>query len=231
MTKGTELYTLMTGLNGGASLDVTLADVLVASALSILEEERPWMARRKLNSALTLTTANTWTTAKALSAITDFNRFYGDGIVTLFDGNNIRHYYAQRPFDRQLEYKDDSSSFWYDANAHNMYFGGTPPISGTLYIPYMSTSPAVDLESATDITDRFLLKALPLLGFYAVGIHKGAVDYDDINKLMMPEHKATLFALKNAMEKWDNELQLSEVENNDPTDLHSYPRSGAINRN
>ena len=35
---------------------------------------------------------------------------------------------------------------------------------------------------------------------------------------MLPENRATMIALKNAMEKWDNERQLSTLEVNDPTE-------------
>ncbi len=229
ITKGTELTTFITGLNGGATIDPSLLDVLVDTAKTVIEEERPWMALRKTDASLSLTTANTWQTAKSLAGVTDFSRFYGDGLITLFDGNNVRHYYRQVPFDRRLEYKDDSSTFVFDENANILYFNGTPPFAGTPYIPYVSTSAAISLTADTAVWSVFPSRFLPLLGFYAVGIHKGAVDYDAINSLMLPENRAAMQALKNAMEKWDNDRQLSAIENSDPTDLYSYPRAGAIN--
>lgn len=229
MNKGTELETFITGLNGDATIDTTLMDVLVSTALTILEEERPWMARRKLDTSLSLTTANTWQTAQSLAGITDFSKFNDDAVITLYASNGSLHYYYQIPADRRLEFKDDNSAFWYDVNSGNVYFGGTPPFAGTLYIPYISTSPAIDLESATVITDPFLKRALPVLGFYAIGIHKGAIDYDAINKLMLPSNQAALTAAKSAMEKWDDAQQLSEVRHNDPTDNHG-PRAGHVDR-
>ena len=88
----------------------------------------------------------------------------------------------------------------------------------------------VDLTSTSAVWTIFPSRYLPLLGYYAIGIYKGAVDYDSINRAMLPENRATLQALKSAMENWDNERQLSTIDQNDPTDLYSYPRSGAINR-
>jgi len=231
MTTGTELTTFITGLNADAAVDPTLLGILVQTAQTIIEEEREWVCLRKVSTALTLTTSNGYTTAKALSGITDFSRFFGDAIITLFDGNDRLHYYRKVPIDRQLEYKDDNTAFWHDANSGNLYFGGTPPFAGTLYMPYISASAAVDPTSGSAVWTVFPSRFLPLLGFYAIGIHKGAVDYDSINREMLPSNQAVLAALKNALEKWDDKLQLSDVDHNDPTELHMYPRGGAINRN
>lgn len=231
MTTGAELTTFITGLNGDASIDSDLLDVLVNSGKAVLEEERPWGVLKKTDSSLSLTTANTWQTSKSLSGITDFSRLHPDALIRLYDSTaNTIQYYRQVPLERRLEYKDDNSTFIYDANAGVLYFNGTPPFAGTLYIPYISTSAAIDLDSASAVWSLFPSRFLPILGFYAVGVYKGGVDYDSINKLMLPTNAAALGALKKAMETWDNSLQLNEVEHNDPTDLYSYPRAGAVNR-
>jgi len=230
MTTGAQLTTFITGLNAEATVDPTLLAILVQTSQAIIEEERPWMVLRKTNTALTLTTANTWQTATSLSSVTDFSRFQEDAVITLFDGTTRKHYYRMVSRERHLEHKDDSSAFWYDANSGNIYFGGTPPFAGTLYLPYISTSTLVDPTSANAVWTLFPARFLPLIGFYAIGIYKGAVDYDSINRQMLPENRAAMDALKSAMEKWDNALQLSEIAHNDPTDEYSYPRSGAIDR-
>lgn len=231
ITTGAQLTTFITGLNGEATIDQDLLETLVETARAILEEERPWMVLRKTNTSKTITTSNTWQTAIDLSTITDFSRFYGEEPITLFDGDNIRDYFRQVPFDRRLEYKDTSGTFCFDENAKIMYINGNVSVGGTLYINYVSTSPDIDLDSASAIWTNFPPRFLPLLGFYAIGIFKGAVDYDSINKLMLPENRIVLNALKNAMEKWDNERQMSSIENNDPTDFYGdYPRSRSINR-
>lgn len=133
------------------------------------------------------------------------------------------------PWDRRLEYKDVSGTFVYDANNQDVYLNGTIPYSGTLYINYVSSSTLVDIASASAIWALFPERFHPLLAFYAVGIFKGAVDYDSINKQMLPENRATLMALKDAMEKWDNKMQLSAIQFNDPGTYGEYPRSGAVN--
>lgn len=233
ITTGQELATFITSLNAGASIEDTLLDVLVDNARTIIEEERPWMVLRKTDSSKTVTTANTWETAIDLSTISDFSRFYmnQDGVVIkLFDGNDRIEYYTLKTFDQRLEYKDVSYTCVYDENTKMLYLNGNVPYNGTLYIPYMSTSDAIDLTSTSAVWTKFPSRFLPLLGFYAVGIYKGAVDYDEINRNMLPANAQVLTALKNAAENWDNEKQLASLQSNDPTEFPGgYPRAGAVN--
>jgi hypothetical protein len=233
ISTGVQLTTFITSLNADATIDADLLDVLVSNAKTVLEEERPWMVLRKTDSSKTVTTANLWTTAIDLSTITDFSRFYAnqDGIVIkLFDGNNRIEYYTLKSFDQRLEYKDVSHTCVYDENTKTLYLNGVVPFSGTLYIPYVSTSTEVDLTSASAVWTVFPSRFLPILGYYAIGIFKGAVDYDSVNREMLPENRITMEALKNAMEKWDNEKALASIQANDPTDMYGAPRAGAINR-
>lgn len=230
MTTGTDLASFITSLNADAEIDATLAAVLVDNGRTILEAERPWMALRKTDTSLTVTTANTWQTAKATSGISDFTgRFYGDTPIRLFDGSSRIEYYRQVPFEQRLEYKDISNTFVYDANSGTIYLNGTVAFAGTLYINHVIDSGEIDLTANTAAWTQFPSRFLPILGFYAIGVHKGAVDYDDINRQMLPSNQAALQVLKNAMETWDNELQLAAREGTDPSEAAGgYPRSGAI---
>lgn len=230
ISTGEELTTFITALNAEATIDPTLLDVLVDNAKATLEEERPWMVLRKVNTSKTVTTANTWQTAIDLSTITDFSRFYSDDPIRLYDGDNRVEYYRLVPFDRRLEYKDVSHTACYDENSKTLYLNGVVPFSGTLYISYLSTSTAIDLTSGSAVWSVFPSRFLPILGYYAIGIYKGAVDYDQINRAMLPENREAFRALKNAMENWDNEKQMASMSHNDPTDLYGGHRDGAINR-
>lgn len=228
ITTGAELYTFITSLNAEATVDATLAGTLVETGRAVFEEERPWMALRKTDSSLSATTANTWQTAHLVSAITDFSSFYGEYPVKISDGTQIA-YFRQVPFDRRLEYKDVSGTFVYDAANKKIYFNGLLVFNGTVYINYSATSAAIDLTSASAIWTAFPSRFLPLLGYYAIGIYKGAVDYDEINRHMLPENANAMQALKNAMEKWDEKLAIAEIEHNDPSESATYPRP-AIDR-
>lgn len=233
ITTGAQLKTFITGLNGEATIDDTLLDVLVDNARTILEEERPWMVLRKTDSSKTITTGNTWQTAIDLSTITDFSKFYmnDDGVVIkLFDGDLI-DYFVLKPYDKRLEYKDASGTCVYNENTKTLYINGVVPFAGTLYIPYISTSTPIDLSSESAVWTAFPSRFLAILGYYAVGIYKGAIDYDSINRQMLPENRGVLVALKNAMTEWDNDKQLASIQSNDPTDFYdSGFRNRAINR-
>lgn len=231
---GAELKTFIDSLNAEASIDVTLLSVLVDTALTVIEEERPWMALRKTDTSKTVTTGNTWQTAIDLSTITDFSRFYvnQDGVVLkLFDGNNRVDYIRLKAFDQRLEYKDVSGTAVYDANTKQLYINGSVAFAGTLYIPYMATSAAIDLTSENTVWTAFPSRFLPLLGYYAMKIYAQGVDYDDISRNQAVGHDEAMKVLKNSLEKWDNELQLATIQSNDPTEAHGgYPRLGAVNR-
>ncbi len=164
ITTGQGLNTFITSLNAGASIEETLLDVLVSSAKTILEEERPWMVLRKTDSSKTVATSNAWTTAIDLSTITDFSRFFAnqDGVVIkLFDGDNRIEYYTLKSFDQRLEYKDVSHTCVYDENTKTLYLNGIVPFAGTLYIPYVSTSTEIDLNSASAVWTKFPSRFLP----------------------------------------------------------------------
>jgi len=234
ITTGAQLSTFITSLNAEAAIDVDLLETLVDNARTVIEEERPWMALRKTDSSKTVTTANTWQTAIDLSTISDFSRFYmnQDGVVIkLFDGNSRIQYIRLKAFDQRLEYKDVSDTAVYDANAKMLYINGTVSFAGTLHIPYMATSPAIDLALETAVWTNFPARFLPVLGYYAIQIWKGAIDYDSINREMLPENRATFTALKDAMIRWDNEMQLNALQSNDPTEFPGgYPRLGVVDR-
>ncbi len=234
ITTGAELSTFINSLNAEATIDPTLLDVLVDNARAVIEDERPWMVLRKTDTSKTVTTAYTWQTAIDLSTITDFSRFLmnQDGVVIkLFDGNNRIEYYTLKPFDQRLEWKDVSHTAVYDASTKNLYLNGNVPFAGTLYIPYISTSTAIDLTSESAVWTKFPSRFLPMLGYYAVGIYKGGVDYDEINRRMLPTNQGVMEALKNAMTNWDNEMQLADIQSNDPSEfVGGWPRAGAVNR-
>lgn len=233
ISKGTDVTEFITGLNGGVSIDPTLLGVLVLTAQAVLEEERPWVVLRKTDISKSVTTGNTWQTAFDLSTITDFSRFYTsdtDYAIRIFDGDNRIAWYRLIPFDRRLEFKNVTNTCTYDENTKTLYINGTVAFNGTLYINYISSSTEINLDSASAVWTLFPPRFLPIIGFYAIGIHKGAVDYDSINKLMLPSNQAALNALKEAMENWDNQKQLNSLSANDPDEPYAYPRSGAINR-
>ncbi len=218
---GVSLTNLITSVNGGSPIDDTLVAVLVGIAKGIFEGERDWMVLRNTNTSISFSSGSTWQTPYVLTGITDFSRFYGDFPVKVFDGNNRTEYYRQVPWNQRLAYKDVSNTFVYNEATKTMYFNGVNSMSGTVYLDYIMNPGEIDMESDTGDfesagTFPFPKRVHPILAFYVVGVSKGAIDYDEINRAMLPTNQATLVAIKTMAEKWDTKKQLSEVENTDP---------------
>lgn len=237
-----ELKDLCTSINGGATIDDDLLESLVNQGRTILFSERDWIFLRRTDTTVTVTAnTNSWNTSVSISGITDLMRFYQDDkgySIKLFDGNNKIEYYKQVPWSKRLEYKNVPNTFVHDYAGKKIYFNGSIPFAGTLYINIIMNPTQIDLiTTGTNLTTSMetagtvpcLAIYHPILAYYAVGINKGAIDYDSINREMLPNNQAVLNSMKNAMEKWDTNLQLAEQMQTDPTgqDIPDY-RSGAI---
>ena len=222
ISTGVELRDFTTGLNGGATIDLDLLNVLVENGKAIIEEERPWMVLQKTDKSKTIGTGQTWETAIDLSTITDLSRLYvtdDQPAVQVFDGVDSAQNYYLKPFDQRLDWKNHSDTCVYDENANKLYLNGVPPITGTLWVNYIGFTDDINLASSSAIWTQFPKRFLPLLAYYAVGIFKGGVDYDTINKLMLPTNQATLTLIKEAMIDWDNAKVLASIQANDPSDF------------
>lgn len=240
----TELKNIAILINGGATIDDTLLQSLLNQGRTILFSERDWMFLRRTDTTVTVTkNSDSWNTAISISGITDFLRFFNTDLgqnsysIVLFDsGADRKDYFRQVPFSKRLEYKNVLNTFVYDRVNKSIYFNGQIPFTGTLYINIVMNPVQIDIALSTNMetVGSMPLPAVyhPILAYYAVGINKGAIDYDDINRQMLPSNQAVLNSLKNALEKWDTSLQLDEQMGTDPTGSDmGYFRSGAINVN
>jgi hypothetical protein len=226
---GTELSAFCTGVNGGETIDDTLLFQFINMAKAIVEHMRPWMILRFTDTSKTVAASldNTaWKSAIDLSTIARFSRFYGKRPIKLFDGNNSLSEYTQRPFNQRLQSRFDPNTFVFDEGTKSLYFNGTIPYSGTLYIDHIEDSPDItDDDSSTWIFPSW---SHPLLGFLAVGIYKGGIDFDDINARMAPDNRAQAQQLIAMLTSWDNEKALSAQENVDPYQSRNGYRPNAV---
>lgn len=226
---GSTLSTFIDELNGGASIGETLKFQLVNAFKAMLEQQRPWAILRKTDTSKTVATSNTWQSAIDLSTLSNFNRFYGPSPVRLFDGNQTVVRYRQVPFAERLENLNASNTFVFDAPSKSLYLNGIVPFSGTLYIRHLVTS--ADCSANSGATDwPFPSWAHAILGFGAVAMHKGGVDYDDVNARQLVQNNADAIRILNALEKWDDEIQLNEVSEYDQHDDNGFT-ANAININ
>ena len=223
---GTQLETLCTELNGGASIGSTFLFQLINLAKGIVENRRPWMTLRSTDISVAVLAGNTWQTALSTAGIPRFSRFYGEHPIKLFDGNNGITAYSQRPFSSRLFSRSDPTTFVYDESAQTLYLNGSVPYAGTLWIDHLKNSP--DIMDDDSSTWTFPSWSHPLLGLMAVAMNKGGVDYDDINARMVPQQQAQALQIMQALEAWDNERQLSAVSQTDPYQSGHVFRPNAI---
>lgn len=219
---GNSLIDLFTELNGGASAGSTLTLTLLNIAKGIIEQNRPWMVLRATDTSKTVTT-ETWQTAISLATITRFSRFYGEQPIRLYDTQGSVIPYPLVPSHERLDHKDQNVCT-YEPATQSLYLLGTRTLGGTLYLSHLKSTEDI---AATDTATWTLFPtyAHPLLALYAVAAYKGGVDFDAINARMSPENKALADEILQLLIIWDNEMQLSEV--NEPTMTGTY-RSGTL---
>ncbi len=100
--------------------------------------------------------------------------------------------------------------------------------AGTLYTSHIKDSPDIDASTAW----IFPSWSHMLIPFFAVGIHKGGVDFDDINARMAPDNRATAALVLTRLENWDNEKQLSAINQFDQSGGDDIGwRHGTVNMN
>jgi hypothetical protein len=223
---GSALATFCEELNGGASIGSTLLFQLLNVSKALIEHERPWMVLRYTDTSKTvLASVNAWQTAIDLSTIARLSRFYGDTPVKNFDGGNGTDYYRQVPLHKRLQFKEAPYTFVFADATKTLYLNGTVR-AGTLWIDHIKDSE--DIEDDSEWV--FPSWSHPLLGFMAVAMHKGGVDYDDVNARQLIQNSSDAMRIYQRLVSWDAELQLSAQEQHDPSASHSEGfRPNAIN--
>jgi hypothetical protein len=230
---GNQLITLGTSVNGGATIEQTLFLQFLNLAKAMVEQLRPWMILRRTDTSKTVTASSTsaWQTAIDLSTIANFSRFYETDTqapIKLFDGTYRIEQYRQVPWNERVYYKDIPNTFVYDEANKLLYLNGVINFSGTLYIDHIVDS--ADITAADTTAWGFPSWSHLLLAFFAVGLYKGGVDFDDVNARMAPDNRAQAAQILGMLERWDTEKQHAALTRIDPyrSPTDGY-RSGAIN--
>lgn len=190
---GAEIKTMAENILDGDTIDDVFFYQLLNAAKNQVEDMRPWMFLRKLDSSVSAS-ANT-----PITLPTDWRRTW-----KLFVGTD--HQYIQVPFDQLHVYRNESNRFVVDVASGTYYLLGTIGTTSTVYHYYLKTTDDVESGTSPVWPSRFH----PILGFYVAGYVQMGVDSDDIFARMAPENKAQAQILLNSMEMWDTNLQLSE---------------------
>ena len=94
----------------------------------------------------------------------------------------------------------------YDAANKILCLNGTVNFAGTLWIRYIQSTP--DFDEDSNPIWVFPTYSHILLASFAVGIHKGGVDFDSVNQAMAPDNRATAELIVKQFENWDTDSSL-----------------------
>lgn len=191
---GSELKTMTESI-----LDDTVDDVLFYQLLNVaknrIEDSRPWIFLRALDSSLTATVGDNSTISRALPTL--WRRTY-----KLMVGKYQK--YEQVPFDEQHTWRYSSNRFCVDVANSVYYLLGSVGTADTIYHYYIKATADIDSAGSWNAPSRFH----PILAYEVAGYVMMGVDADDVFARMSPENKAAAQALTSSMELWDTQLQI-----------------------
>jgi len=197
---GEEIKTMAEEILGGDTIDETFFYQVLNARKDIIEDERPWMFLRKLDSTQTATTGNNYSTS--LSLPTDWRNTY-----KLLVGED--HQYFQIPFDQQHLYRNHGRYFVVDVANSTYYLLGNVGQAETIYHYYLRTTPDITGVTSPVFPSRFHA----VLAFEVAGYIQMGQDADDIFARMSPENKMQAMTVLDAMRMWDTRLQMSAQNN------------------
>ena len=176
-------------------VDEVLFYQLANVAKNNVEDARPWMMLRALDSSLSSTAGDNSETARALP--TAWRRTY-----KLLVGKD--QLYTQVPFDEQHLYRYSSNRYVVDVANSVYYLLGNIGTANTIYHYYIKTTTDIAEDTSPVWPDRFH----PIIAYEVAGYIMMGVDADDIFARMSPENKVAAETLRKSMEAWDYQLQL-----------------------
>lgn len=191
------------------SPDAAAMEVLMDTAYTQVNEERPWAFLMKLDTSIVHSPGNTWQSTKTLPL--DFGRPY-----KLYGGASDNEY-LPIPYDRILQYKDSSNRYALDMVNLQARFTGSPSSALTMYMWYLYNPTSLiglsDVQKAATTTIVWPKRFCPILAFKMAEILLGGIDADNVTRQMTPSQRLAYKELKRAMIQWDNKLRLTMMGN------------------
>lgn len=190
---GTQIKQMAENILDGDTIDEVFFYNVLNSAKDQIEDSRPWMFLRKLD------TGTTAVAGSALSLPTDWRMTW-----KLYVGQDQQ--YIQVPFDQLHLYRNETHRFVVDVASGTYTILGTVGGSNTVYHYYLKTTDDVTSDTSPVWPARFH----PILAYYVAGYVQMGVDSDDLFARMAPENKVQAQSLLSSMERWDSNLQMRE---------------------
>lgn len=176
----------------GDTIDEVFFYNVLNSAKDQIEDSRPWLFLRKLDSSVSAVAGS------PITLPTDWRMTW-----KLYVGQD--QLYTQIPFDQLHLYRNEGHRFVVDVASGTYTLLGTLT-SANVYHYYLKTTDDVTATTSPVWAPRFH----PILAYYVAGYVQMGVDSDDLFARMAPENKVQAQLLLSSMERWDSNLQLKE---------------------
>jgi len=197
---GAELIQLMISFMDDEVINEPFAYQLLNLAKNKIEASRMWVKLRKFKSDYSFSSSDGYNDFKTLPD--DFLMTFGDKPLKLISGSEVEEL-GEVPMDDRDQYRDDPGVFYiYHNTSQFAILGGqSRSYNGTLY--YIAETEEID-AGVTWIFPKF---SHPLLVIEALIIHRGQVDFDEINARMTREGYGTKDEMEKVLNNWDAQLQ------------------------
>lgn len=189
----------------GFEMPETLFTRFLDIAQMYWEGQRPWVLLRAEDTTQTVTTANTYETAKTLP--TDFRKWYTRFPIVLTDAQgNPQSRLVEIPINLKSQYRTDPSRFYCNYATQELFICGAPGSSLTVRQYYIRRGTRISAAAANtwdlDVNDEYTT----ILGLSVAVYHKLGVDYDIINNAQADANASLARQIFNIMTDWDAEL-------------------------
>lgn len=209
---GAELVTLLNSFMDDEEISNAFAYQLLNMAKDTIEMRRPWMKLRRFKSDYSFASSDGYEDFKTIPD--RFLMTYGDFPLKLISGTEILNF-REVPMEDRDARKDELGYFYIYHNQDQLaVMGGlNKGYSGSLY--YVEGT----VELADAITWIFPKFAHPLLVIEALIIHRGEVDFDNINARMVNNGLGTQEKMEQVLTMWDAQLQIRSRRGKPKSDL------------
>ena len=199
---GKELYNLLISFMDGEIISKPFAYQLLNMAKDEIEMERPWMKLKSFQDDYSFLSSDSISNFKDLPD--RFLMTYGDTPLKLINGGDILKF-KEQPMEKRDENEDDMLRFYihHNENTFAIMGGLSQGYTGSLY--FIKRTEDIE-EGTTWIFPKF---SHPMLVFKALILHRGEVDFDDINARMMRNDYGTFDQMKQTLNMWDAQLGVS----------------------
>jgi hypothetical protein len=194
---GTQIITKFETLVGD-SLDPDFTLQLANDAKNSIETELELEITKKLNSSLSTTAGQTYTTSKALPS---------DFLSPLVIRVGTQRVYPI-PFEAQIDYRDINGYYWIDMANDVYYLTGTQGSAQTIYFFYQRETDDLTTGTSPIWPTRFH-SLIP----YEMARKYFAIDAGEKGRSWSPEMQVFYTELKNQMIQWDHKLKLNGMDN------------------